>query len=222
MGRHMVTSLHTAARPCPPTPNSPSPPHWGTISPFTGKRANQRRGDLPLPCDHPADMTPTDSDEFFRPQEPLSSVKPVTDCVLKLSPIASNQRWRYVLQSQRLVGFVPLPLPFASLVPAPGALVNVTLVRGLFDYTGLQAQQSSHCVVYHLFGQAAARLRIRFAREQVFPLESNRVYYLPFGVFARARLNFVPITSGTRTRTAIWEVRGRRSGLEHAAHRLDC
>ena len=63
--------------------------------------------------------------------------------MLKLPPVASNQQWGYVLERQRLVGFIALPLPLASLVPAPGALVSVTLVRGLFDYMGLQAQWSS-------------------------------------------------------------------------------
>ena len=65
-----------------------------------------------------------------------------------------------------------------------GALVNITLVHGFFNYTGLRAQRRSHSVVYQLFGQAAARLRDGFAREQVFPLGSDRVYYLPSGAFA--------------------------------------
>ena len=54
-------------------------------------------------------------------------------------------------------------------------------------------------MVYQLFGQAAAHLCDRFVREQVFPLESDRVYYLPSRVFAWARLNFVPVTTGSLT-----------------------
>ena len=83
------------------------------------------------------------------------------------------------MESRRLVGYVALPLLLTLLVPAPGALVNVTLVRGMFNYTRLCAQWSSHCVVYQLFGQAAARLCGRFAGELVFSLEPERVYYLP-------------------------------------------
>ena len=64
-----------------------------------------------------------------------------------------------------------LPLTLASLVPAPGALTNVTLVGTRFDYTGLRAQWSSHCVVYLLFSQAVARRQDRFAPERAFPLE---------------------------------------------------
>ena len=175
MGRPMVTSQHGHAH---PHVSVASPPTRAQSSPLTGKQANQRRGDLPQPCNHPTNITPIESDEFFRPQEPPSSLKPATECMLKLSPVANNQQGGYVLESRRFFGFVALPLPLASLVSMPGALVNVTLVRGLFDYTDLQAQWSSHCVVY-LFGQAAARLRDRFAREQVFPLESDRVYTSP-------------------------------------------
>ena len=46
------------------------------------------------------------------------------------------------------MGFVALPLLLASLVPAPGALINVTPVCGLLDYTGVRAQWSSHCMLY--------------------------------------------------------------------------
>ena len=92
-----------------------------------------------------------------------------------------------------------LPLPLASLVPAPGALTNVTLIRARFDYTGLRAQWSSRCVVYQLFGQAVVRLPDRFAQERVFPLEEGRVYYLPFEVFSSAKLSLAPVTTGSLT-----------------------
>ena len=95
----------------------------------------------------------------------------MTKCVLQLSPVTGNQHWGYVLESQRLVGYVALPLPLTSLVPTLGAVVNFTLVREMFDYTGLSAQWSSHCVVYQLFGQAATHLRDRFAGERIFFLK---------------------------------------------------
>ena len=92
-----------------------------------------------------------------------------------------------------------LPLPLASLVPSPGALANVTLIRMRFDYTDLRAQWSSHCVVYQLFGQAVARLQDRYARERTIPLEEGSVYYLPSEVFSRAKLSLAPITTGSLT-----------------------
>ena len=119
-------------------------------SPGTG--THQRCGELPQPRDHPTGVTLADGNEFFGPQDPPSSLKPMTECVLNLPPVASNQQWGQVLESERLVGFVALPLPLTSLVPAPVALVNVTLVHGLFDYTDIRAQWSSHCMVYQLFG----------------------------------------------------------------------
>ena len=124
-------------------------------------------------------MTSDTVDQFFRPQELPGSLRPAAECVLQLPPQARNRHWGYVLDLHQLVGHVALPLPLASLVPAPGALTNVTLIRTRFDYTGLCAQWSSHCVVYELFGQAVARLHDCFARERAFPLEEGRVYYLP-------------------------------------------
>ena len=104
-----------------------------------------------------------------------------------------------MLDRHQLIGHVALPLPLVSLMPAPGALTNVTLVRVRFDYTGLRAQWSSHCVVYQLFGQAVASLQDRFARERVFPLEEGSVYYLPSEVFSRAKLSLAPVTTGSLT-----------------------
>ena len=90
----------------------------------------------------------------------------MSECVLKLPPLANNQQWGYVLESQRLVGFVAPHLPLATLVPVPGALVNVTLVGGLFDDTDLRAQWSSHCIGHQLFGQAVARVGDPFAKNR--------------------------------------------------------
>ena len=70
-------------------------------------------------------------------------------------PVAGNRQWGYVPDDRRLVGFVSLPLPLTSLLPLPGALFNITLAHSPFDYTGLRAQWSSHCVVYQLFGQGS-------------------------------------------------------------------
>ena len=80
-------------------------------------------------------------------------------------------------------------------MPSPGALVTVTLVHRTFDYKGLRAQWSSHCVAYQLFGQATTRVRDHFAGERVFFLEPERVYHLPLGVFTRAWLSFAPVTT---------------------------
>ena len=117
--------------------------------------------------------------------------------MLQLPPEARNQQWGYVLDRHQLIGHVALPLPLASLVPAPGALTNVTLIRTRFDYTGLRARRNSHCVVYQLFGQAVARLQDRYARERTLPLEEGRVYYLPSEVFSGAKLNLAPVTTGS-------------------------
>ena len=119
--------------------------------------------------------------------------------MLPLPPEARSEQRGYVLDRHQLMGHVALPLRLASLVPALGALTNVTLIRTRFDYTGLRAQWSSHCVVYQLFGQAVARLQDRYARERTFPLEEGRVYYLPFEVFSRAKLNMAPVTIGSLT-----------------------
>ena len=126
-------------------------------------------------------------------------MRPATKCVPHWPPLTGNEQWGYVLESQRLVGYIPLPLPLTSLVPTPGAMANATRVRRMFNYTGLRAQCNSHCVVYQLFGQGVAPLRNRFAGERVFPLEPERVRYLPSSVFARARLIFAPITTGSLT-----------------------
>ena len=57
--------------------------------------------------------------------------------MVTLLPITGNQQSEYVLDDHRLVGFVPTPpLPFASLIPMVGALVNVPLARNVFDDTG--------------------------------------------------------------------------------------
>ena len=53
--------------------------------------------------------------------------------------------------------------------------------------------------MYQLFGHATVRLRDHFARERAFPLEAGCVYYLPSEVFARARLSFAPVTTGSLT-----------------------
>ena len=144
-------------------------------------------------------MTSDTVDHFFRPQEPPGALRPAAECVLRLPPEAHNQQWGYVLDRHQLIGHVALPLPLASLVPAPGALTNVTLIRTRFDYAGLRAQWSSHCVEDQLFGQAVARLQDRFARERTFPLEERRVYYLPSEVFSRAKLSLAPVTTGSLT-----------------------
>ena len=135
--------------------------------------------------------------QYFPPQDPPGSLQPAAECVLQLPSEARNKQWGYVLDQHELVRHVALPLPLASLVPIPGALTNLTLIRARFDCTGLRAQWSSHCVV--LFGQAVARLRNRFARERTFPLEEGRVYYLPSEVFSRARLSLAPVTTGSLT-----------------------
>ena len=128
-----------------------------------------------------------------------SSLRPVTEYVLQVPPVAGNQQSGYVLDKRRLVGYVALPMPLVSLVPAPGALANVTLVRGGFGYTVLRAQWGSHCGVYQLFRHATARLRDRSVRERAFPLEAGCVYYLPSDFFARARLSFAPVTTRSVT-----------------------
>ena len=71
--------------------------------------------------------------------------------------------------------------------------------RVRFDFTGLRAQWSSHCVAYQLFGQAAASLQDHFARERAFPSEEGSVYYLPSEVFSRAKLILAPVTRGFLT-----------------------
>ena len=138
-------------------------------------------------------------DQFFKTQEPPGSLKPVTECVLQSPPEARNEQWGYVPDRHQLIGHVALPLPLVPLVPVPRALTNVTLVRVRFDYTGFRARWSSHCVVYYLFAQAVASLQDRFARERVFPLEEERVYYLPSKVFSRAKLSLAPVTTGSLT-----------------------
>ena len=130
-------------------------------------------------------MTSGNIDQFLRPHEPPSSLRPVTECVLQLPPVTGNQQWGYVLEEPRLVGYVAVPLSLFSLVPAPRALTNATPVRGGFDYTGLCAQWISHCVVYQPFGHATARLRECCATERAFPLKAGCVYYLPSEIFAR-------------------------------------
>ena len=89
-----------------------------------------------------------------------------------------------------------LPLPLVSLVPAPGVLTNVTLVRLRFDYTGMRVQWSSHRVVYQLFGQVVASLQDHFARERVFPLGKGSVYYLLLEVFSTAKLSLARLPQG--------------------------
>ena len=123
----------------------------------------------------------------------------MTESVLQLPPEARNQQWGYVLDRHQLIGHVALPLPLVSLVPAPGALTDVTLVRVRFDYSGLRARWSSYHVVHQLFGQAVASLQDRFARERAFPLEEGRVYYLPSEVFFRAKLCLALVTTGSLT-----------------------
>ena len=123
----------------------------------------------------------------------------MTNCVLQLPLEAGNQQWGHVPDRHQLIGHVALPLSLVSLMPAPGALTNVTLVRVRFGYTGLRAQWSSHGVVYQLFGQAVASLQDRFARDRVFPLEEGSVYYLPSEFFSRAQLSLAPVTTGSLT-----------------------
>ena len=52
-------------------------------------------------------------------------------------------------------------------------------------------------MVYQLFGQATAHLGRHGVGEQTFPVQSRRVYYLPPEVFARERLGFAPVTTGS-------------------------
>ena len=84
----------------------------------------------------------------FRPQEHPVSLVPAADCVLALPPVVGDPQCGYILDERDLVGFIPLSLPLASLLLMPGALVNATLAGHPFNYTGLRAQSSSHCVVY--------------------------------------------------------------------------
>ena len=69
----------------------------------------------------------------------------------------------------------------------------------MFDYPRLHAQWRLLRVVYQLFGQTTPHLRDRVAGERVFPLGPVRMYYIPSGVFAQARLSFVLATTGSLT-----------------------
>ena len=162
-------------------------PHVPSTSPHVGPQSHsittKRTGGVSQPGKHSTIVTSSTIHQFFRPQEPPGSLKPVTECVLQLPLEARNQQWGYVLDRHRLIGHVSLPLPLVSLMPAPGALTIVTLVRVHFDYSGVRAQWSSHSVVYQLLGQAIANLQHRFAPERAFPLEEGSVYYLPSEVF---------------------------------------
>ena len=92
-----------------------------------------------------------------------------------------------------------LPVPLTSLLPMPGALINIILARSTFDYPRLRAQWSSRCLVYLLFGHATTRLCRHCAGERVFPLESGRVYYMPPSVFVRETLGFALVTTRSLT-----------------------
>ena len=143
MGRHTGIFRRTVVRPHPPICINHTPPRRGTVFSRhweTGKRCS---GGVSQSGKHPTAVTSSDTNQFFRPQDPPSSLRPVTECVLQLPPVAGNQQWGHVLEKQRLVGYVALPLPLVSRVPAPGALTKVTLVRGGFNYTNLRAQWSS-------------------------------------------------------------------------------
>ena len=123
----------------------------------------------------------------------------MTDCVFTLPPVlAITSGGVFQMAACLWASWLSL-LPFASLLPMPGAMVNVTLARGPFDYTCLRAQWCSHCVVYQLFGQTAACLPCRVKGEGVFPSESGRVYHFPPDVFVRARLSFTPVSRGSLT-----------------------
>ena len=102
-----------------------------------------------------------------------------------------------MLDKHQSIGHLALPLPLVSLVPAPGVLTSVTLVRVSFDYTCLRTEWSSQCVVYQLFSQAVARLQDHFERERVLSSEVGSVYYLPFEGISRAKLGFAPVTTGS-------------------------
>ena len=179
-----------------PTPTYRSPPPALGHSVLPRRETDQQR--------IPAQPTPHNCDlghggPIF--QAPRATGFPETsdECVLQLPLEARNQQWGYVLDRHQLIGHLELLLPLASLVPAPEALTNVTLICTRFDYIGLRAQWSSQCVVYQLFGQALASLQECFARERVFPLEEGRVYYLPSKVFSRAKLSLAPVTTGSLT-----------------------
>ena len=178
-------------------------PHVPVTSPRIGPQSppvtGKRIGVVSQPGKHPAIVTSSTVDQFLRPHQPPGSVKPVTQCVLQLPPEAGYQQWGYVLDVHQILGHVALPLRLVSLMPAPVALTNVTLVRVRFDYTGLRPQWSSHSVVYQLFGPAVASLQDRFARERVFPLEEGSVYCLPSEVFSRGKLSLPPVTTGSLT-----------------------
>ena len=182
-------------RPPPPPRIRHSPRRWDIACSLHRKTGNH----VPKSIQHPTIVTSDTVDQFFRPQEPPGSLRPAAECLLQLPSEVRNQQWGYVLDQHQLVEHAALPLPLASLVPAPGALTNVTLFRTRFDYTGLCAQWSSQCVVYQLFGQAVARLQNRFVRERAFPLEEGRVYYLPSEVFSRAKPGLAPVTTGSLT-----------------------
>ena len=141
----------------------------------------------------------TTDGKSFVPQEPPISLVGATACFLQLPPTTQSQQWGYVMDRKCLLGHVPLSPPLAFLVPLPGALVNVTLVRESFDYTALRAQWSSHCVVYQLYGHSTARLDVRSGRMRSYPLKFGSVHYLPAEVFACSKLTFSSVTTGSLT-----------------------
>ena len=54
-------------------------------------------------------------------------------------------------------------------------------------------------MVYHLLGQAVARLQHLFAEERAFRLEEGRVYYLSSIFLSGAKLSPAPVTTGSPT-----------------------
>ena len=87
-----------------------------------------------------------------------------------------------MLDRHQLIGHVALPLPLVSLVPAPGALTNVTLVRVRFDYTGLRALELTLCGVSTVRPSGGELARPLCTRES-FPLGGGESVVPPFGGF---------------------------------------
>ena len=155
------------SHPPPPTYPSPPPPppHWATVS--SRHREMDRRRILARQTPHNCNLDY--SGPIFQASRASGFTKTGHRVCVAITLEAGNEQWGYVLDRQQLIRHVALPLRVVPLMPAPEALTNVTLVRVPFDYTGLRAQRSSHCVVYQLFGPAVASLQDRFARERVFP-----------------------------------------------------